>query len=275
MDINNEILYRLSKYLNDYATSISKEQIESITSIGVSENEAYKLLLASYLNIEDRKIIDIYFKNLKSLDEKEYIDNPYYKDIIVKNKKYKSWEIKKSKYKPYELFVYDDFVYENNFVIPCIGYFNKSFYYLAVYDNDRLWMSITPNEINTMKEPINNASGNVITFGLGLGYYAYMVSNKENVNSVTIIEKDENVINLFKNVILPKFKNKDKIKIINIDAYEYLEKMDESLYDYCFVDIYHDASDGLETYKRFKPYEEKYKSITFNYWIYKTIKYYL
>ena len=66
MEINNEILYRLSKYLNDYATSISKEQIESITSIGVSENEAYKLLLASYLNIEDRKIIDIYFKNLKS-----------------------------------------------------------------------------------------------------------------------------------------------------------------------------------------------------------------
>ena len=57
MDINNEILYRLSKYLNDYATSISKEQIESITSIGVSENEAYKLLLASYLNIEDRNII--------------------------------------------------------------------------------------------------------------------------------------------------------------------------------------------------------------------------
>ena len=59
-------------------------------------------------------------------------------------------------------------------------------------------MLITPNEIETMKKSISEATGNVLTYGLGLGYYAYMVSMKENVESVTIVEKDKEIIDLFK-----------------------------------------------------------------------------
>ena len=40
-------------------------------------------------------------------------------------------------------------------------------------------MTITPDEIETMKEAVDQAFGNVLTFGLGLGYYAYMVSEKD------------------------------------------------------------------------------------------------
>jgi hypothetical protein len=125
-------------------------------------------------------------------------------------------------------------------------------------------MLITPHEINTMKEAVEKAHGKVITFGLGLGYYAYMCSIKENVESVTIIEKDKKTIELFKEFILPQFKNKEKIIIINDDAIKYCEnKID---YDYGFVDIYKDEQDGLVLY--IKMYQNLVKQdFKVDYWI--------
>lgn len=276
MEYNNLILNALSIYLNEYECSITPSQIKKVMECGVDELFAYKLLLSNYLAIENQEIIDMYFdKMVHKLEVKDYIRNPYYENIPFNNKKIDSWQIKKGKYKPYELFVFDDFKYENDLVIPQVGYFNEPFYYLAVYDNNRLWMSITPNEINTMKEPINKAKGNVLTFGLGLGYFAYMCSLKDDVKSVTIVEKDERVIKLFKDNILPYFVSIEKINIIKEDAYVYLSKMNDDMYDYVFVDIYHDAGDGKEVYLKMNQYRNRFKKTIFEYWIYNTIKHYL
>ncbi len=276
MEYNNLILNALSIYLNEYECSITPSQIKKVMECGVDELFAYKLLLSNYLAIENQDIIDMYFdKMIHKLEVKDYIRNPYYENIPFNNKKIDSWQIKKGKYKPYELFVFDDFKYENDLVIPQVGYFSEPFYYLAVYDNNRLWMSITPNEINTMKEPINKAKGSVLTFGLGLGYFAYMCSLKDDVKSVTIIEKDERVIKLFKEYILPYFANIEKINIIKEDAYVYLSKMNDDMYDYVFVDIYHDAGDGKEVYLKMNQYRNRFKKTIFEYWIYNTIKHYL
>lgn len=276
MEYNNLILNALSIYLNEYECSITPSQIKKVMECGVDELFAYKLLLSNYLAIENQDIIDMYFdKMVHKLEVKDYIRNPYYENIPFNNKKIDSWQIKKGKYKPYELFVFDDFKYENDLVIPQVGYFSEPFYYLAVYDNNRLWMSITPNEINTMKQPINKAKGNVLTFGLGLGYFAYMCSLKDDVKSVTIVEKDERVIKLFKDNILPYFANIEKINIIKEDAYVYLSKMNDDMYDYVFVDIYHDAGDGKEVYLKMNQYRNRFKKTIFEYWIYNTIKHYL
>lgn len=276
MEYNNLILNALSIYLNEYECSITPSQIKKVMECGVDELFAYKLLLSNYLAIENQDVIDMYFdKMVHKLEVKDYIRNPYYENIPFNNKKIDSWQIKKGKYKPYELFVFDDFKYENDLVIPQVGYFNEPFYYLAVYDNNRLWMSITPNEINTMKEPINKAKGNVLTFGLGLGYFAYMCSLKDDVKSVTIVEKDERVIKLFKDNILPYFASIEKINIIKEDAYVYLSKMNDDMYDYVFVDIYHDAGDGKEVYLKMNQYRNRFKKTIFEYWIYNTIKHYL
>lgn len=276
MEYNNLILNALSIYLNEYECSITPSQIKNVMECGVDELFAYKLLLSNYLAIENQDIIDMYFdKMVHKLEVKDYIRNPYYENIPFNNKKIDSWQIKKGKYKPYELFVFDDFKYENDLVIPQVGYFNEPYYYLAVYDNNRLWMSITPNEINTMKQPINNAKGNVLTFGLGLGYFAYMCSLKDDVKSVTIVEKDERVIKLFKDNILPYFISIEKINIIKEDAYVYLSKMNDDMYDYVFVDIYHDAGDGKEVYLKMNQYRNRFKKTIFEYWIYNTIKHYL
>lgn len=276
MEYNNLILNALGIYLNEYECSITPSQIKKVMECGVDELFAYKLLLSNYLAIENQDIIDMYFdKMVHKLEVKDYIRNPYYENIPFNNKKIDSWQIKKGKYKPYELFVFDDFKYENDLVIPQVGYFNEPFYYLAVYDNNRLWMSITPNEINTMKQPINKAKGNVLTFGLGLGYFAYMCSLKDDVKSVTIVEKDERVIKLFKEYILPYFVSIEKINIIKEDAYAYLSKMNDDMYDYVFVDIYHDAGDGKEVYLKMNQYRNRFKKTIFEYWIYNTIKHYI
>lgn len=99
-----------------------------------------------------------------------------------------------------------------------------------------------------------------------------MVSLKEEVESVTIIERDQNVIKLFNEYILPQFEYKDKIKIINIDAFKYMNKVNE--YDYLFIDLWRDVSDGLDLYLKFKKYEDKI-NIKVDYWIEKSILSYL
>ena len=122
-----------------------------------------------------------------------------------------------------------------------------------------------------MKKSISEATGNVLTYGLGLGYYAYMVSMKDNVESVTIVEKDKGIIDLFTRYILPQFKNKSKIKIINDDAFNYFKK--DIYYDYVFVDIWHDPSDGIDLYLKFKNLEKD--NIKYSYWIEDTLKCYI
>lgn len=274
---NALILQLLSKYLNEDECAITKDKIDELKKLGLTTNEAYKNLLIAFLGVENKEFVDEYFTSLLTcLDEEEYHNNPYYKLIKFNNISLGKWDLKQSKYKAYELFVKDDFMYDGDKIIPQLGYFENEFDFPAVYENDVLWMSVTPNEINTMKEPINHAYGNVLTFGLGLGYFAYMTSLKDEVKSVTIIEKDKSVIELFNTHILPRFEFKDKIKIIRADAYSFLKNnLKDGDYDYCFVDIYHDAGDGRNVYFKFKEYESNFKNITFEYWIYNTIKYYL
>ena len=130
-------------------------------------------------------------------------------------------------------------------------------------------MLITPHEINTMKDAINYAYGDVVTFGLGLGYFAYMCSIKENVTSVTIVEKDENIINLFKKHILPQFEHKEKIKIVHEDAIEYCDKYFN--HNYAFVDLWRDTNDGLELYLKIKKLSRVHLTTKFDYWIEKSM----
>ena len=129
-------------------------------------------------------------------------------------------------------------------------------------------MTLTPVDLDTCTEAIEAAHGKVVTFGLGLGYYAYMVSEKEIVESITVVEKSAEVIELFKKHILPQFPNKDKVKIVESDAFEYAEKqMPAENFDLAFVDTWRDASDGAPMYEKMKALEHLSKNTKFLYWI--------
>lgn len=214
---------------------------------------------------------DYNFKNnLIELDVNQYSNNPYNKNIKLNDVTYKNYKFENKCYKAYEGFLIDDVYIDYLSEHTKIGYFNSNYNYISLSVDDNIWMLITPHEINTMKNYVDKAYGNVITFGLGLGYYAYMCSLKDEVKTVTIIEKDEKIIELFNKFILPLFENKDKIKIINCDALNYLKEKDFN-YDYGFIDLYRDVNDGIKLYIDTYKLSLNHPNTTFDFWIEKSM----
>lgn len=269
---NKIVFERLSIYLNNYSDYITQSMVKAfIKDVNTSEEKAVIYILASILHFDSYITNNYLINSVKHLDKSVYENNPYYKNIKLNNIKNAKWEVKYTCYNPYEIFVYNDIKDKDGMMIPSLGFFNEKYYYPVIYENKREWMMITPNEIETMKKPIENSFGNVLTYGLGLGYFAYMASIKENVKTITIVEKEKDVIKLFNKYILPFFNNKEKIKIVNEDAFTYAKK--SIYYDYVFVDIWHDPTDGVELYKKFKRIEKD--NIKYDYWIEETLKFYL
>lgn len=281
---NYKVFALLSNYLNNASDFINKEEIGEIVKCGVSYEYAFAVILAATFgldivnNVDDKDLFNKYFNNMvHKLDANEYYDNLYYKNIKIPTIRMGNSELKYEKYKPFEGFVCNDIIQtEEGRQIPQIGFFETEFMFPVVLENNRLWMSITPNEIETMNEAVGKGFGNILTFGLGLGYYAYMTSQKDNVESITVVESNEDVIDLFNKYVLPQFTNAQKIKIIEADAFEYAQKnMSSGKYDFVFTDLWHDVSDGIDMYLKMKKYEEQNPDTVFTYWIEKSILCYL
>lgn len=281
---NYKVFALLSNYLNNAPDFIDKEEIDEIAKNSVSYEYAFSVILAAGFgldildNADDKNLFYNYFnKMFHKLDTTVYYNNPYYKNIRIPTIKIGGSELKYETYKPFEGFVCNDIIQtEKGRQLPQIGFFDREFRFPAILENGRIWMTITPNEIETMKQAVEAASGNVLAFGLGLGYYPYMVTEKNNVESITVVESNDDVINLFNEHILPQFKNGWKIKIIKADAFEYAEKhMADGNFDFVFTDLWHDVSDGIDMYLKMKEYESLSPDTVFCYWIEKSILCYL
>ncbi len=272
--------YRLmnicKEYLERYPTLLNKELVEELMTEGeLTREQAIEALLTTVFSLdyedeEDRYIIrHLLPRAVRVLDTKKYTENEYYRLIAPRTCKINDWEIRWESYPAYRAFIASDIItLPDMSEIAPLGFFTEDFYFPAVLEGGNEWMTLTPIDVDTVWEAIDEARGNVITFGLGLGYYTYMVSRKENVKSVTVIEKNPDVIKLFTDVILPRFSNKDKVRIINADAFLYAENvMPSKQYDYAFVDTWRDASDGLPMYERMKALEHLSPNTKFSYWI--------
>ena len=265
-----------SQYLESFPEIITKEMIDTITEDGtISREEAIVALLSEIFALdfdkaEDRIIIRDYLTpSVRILDAKKYENNPYYKNIPLDDIKDGNWEIKNESYEPYRAVICHDMMLCADFVeIPPLGFFTEKFSFPAILENGNEWMTLTPIDLDTCDEAIEAAHGKVVTFGLGLGYYAYMASEKAEVESVTVVELSADVIRLFETHILPKMPNGHKIKIVNMDAFKYAEEvMPSEGFDLAFVDTWRDASDGAPMYLRMKALEQLSPSTRFMYWI--------
>ena len=273
---NNELNLSISDMLTALVGSLditSKKEIEYLAkSSNYSEKEIFMSKVADYLDFDlsfedNEEIFTKYIADIiEPLDTLRYLNNPYYqlfKDLKVKDKDY---ELVIDKYALYELFAYKDMsTFEGTFIEKnSLGYFKEEYPFLALNHKGVTWMSVTPNEIETMEASINQVKGNIVVFGLGLGYFAFMASLKEDVKHITIIENDKNVISLFNKYIYPKFPNKEKIEIKCMDALEYIKEPVKE--DYAFVDLWHDPFDGLKLFLKFKSVESK-SNCKFLYWL--------
>ena len=237
-----------------YTDVINPDEVKQYIKEGHQENQAVLNVLCDSLGLEkDDEVLEEYvLSNLKKLNPRDYIDNPYVKAIKKTGRKGK-YALKFIDYAPYQLFAFDDIKMNGYKEYSQIGYFDNKFSYLALTEGNNIWMSLNPNEIETMKPYINKARGNVLVLGLGMGYVPFMLSLKNCIKSITIIERDQEIINLFNELIYPSFPNKEKIRIVKGDAVECARKAQkEATHDYVFADLWHDPEDGLPLFVSLK-----------------------
>ena len=284
---NARILRQLSLYLNLMPDAIDGTMVDSI-AFGCEKEQreyAYATLLATYCGFdivdskEDKAFFREKFTRMCHIQDKEEFENdPYYRNIkFPDNAENENWQFRIQTFKPYEAFLATESVLDKEGrLFPQIGFFEEEFPYPAVLQDGREWMTVTPHEIRTTMPAVKKSFGNVLTYGLGLGYFPYMAHMKKEVESVTIVEKDEKVIELFTRYILPQFPDKDKIKVICADAFEFAgNETSETFYDFIFADTWHDPSDGVEMYEKFKNAEQYSPNSKYMYWIEDTLKYYM
>lgn len=137
------------------------------------------------------------------------------------------------------------------------GSFN---YYELIYGNERI-MSNDGTEMFEHYVPFLRAKGNVLVGGLGLGFITNLFADKDNVESITIIEISQDVINIC------GFSN-EKVKIIKADFYSFIRENNLLDYDYIYIDTY---TSGSGIYPELiiptrKYLLENYPNINFDFW---------
>lgn len=227
-EANNNAAWSMSEFINETPCAITERLMKEADPSGeLPEEILYAAFMAGFCGIsEDNTTINEYFHDaVHCLETREYRDNPYLENIKFPDTATRHWKFTHYSYRPYEAFICNDIDIDKNLrEVPQIGFFRERFAYPAVEQDGREWMAVKPSEIETMREPIEEATGKVVTFGLGLGYFAYMVSEKPDVTSLDIVERSEEAIALFERHILPQFPNKEKIRIIRSDAFGFLSE---------------------------------------------------
>ncbi|MCQ2742798.1 MAG: hypothetical protein MJ239_05840 [Bacilli bacterium] len=226
-----------------------EEYLETVLAMSEENNDASEFF-NYYLSlpIKEKRKVEL---GARRLQPESYRNNPYFKLLSSLKGRKGNISYEMDHYEPNEKFLYKEIEsspLEAYREINPYGFFPSRFDYPAIKENGTTWMSLIPHEMHTMEQGINEARGNVLTLGLGLGYYAYMVALKKEVSRVDVVEKDKNVIALFKENILPKIPFKNKINIIEGDAFEALEKEKVKPHDYVYFDIYHTEEDALPLY---------------------------
>lgn len=284
VEIQNDRFMRLmSYYLNDFDTIVKLEDVKEVANIGVDDATAFCYVLSAFLGIDarkkDRKFFNDYFlQSIKALDVNDYYSDEYYKTVTFNDESLGDVVLTYKTYAPCQGFVRDDYkFFDDGKVLPLIGFFKTEYRYPAILQNGVEWMTLLPNEINSQKKYIKKARGKVLTYGLGLGYYVFHAAIKPDVESVTVVDVNKNVIDVFCERILPGFpeRAKKKIKIVRADAFKFAENLKDGDYDYIYADIWRDCGDGRDLYLKFKDSEKFCPSAEFGYWIEDSIKYYL
>lgn len=129
----------------------------------------------------------------------------------------------------------------------CDDYLNKNYrvggMHVPILQLDgRTWMSLTPMEVQSNYLGWHLAMGVVGIAGLGLGYAALKAAEKEEVESVTVFENDQRVIDMFRRLHGERHAEAmEKITIVKDDARRVMYdrgKLFSYEFDFFYSDIY-------------------------------------
>ncbi len=252
---NTRLAQLYSLYMNLSPRALDAELIEPLAKdCGISRAEAFANCLAAYFDLDAAGADRLFFRHwlLPSIEEQSptlYTDDAYFKNIKIPADVRGKWAFKEEFLAPFEPFVCRDFkVLPDGRMLPQIAFFTEKYPFPAVLENGREWMTLQPNEMVTTWPAIAKARGRVLTFGMGLGYFTYHAAQKPEVESVTVVDISGEVLDLFRTHILPQIPHKEKIHLVQKDAYAFAEEDMEGNFDFVFADIWHDAGDGREPY---------------------------
>lgn len=103
---------------------------------------------------------------------------------------------------------------------------------------EEVLMTDSEMELLSNKHFIDNAKGDILILGLGLGMIVFPLLEDNSINSITIIEKDQEIIDF----VGEKINNLDvskKVKIVCDDAFNYFKNtQDYGMYDYIYIDFW-------------------------------------
>lgn len=201
--------------------------------------------------IKTLKKYDIPYDGLKYATER-LTENPYYKNIKLENVKtetvwYENAVIKKRTlmsmnfHKPLGKYL---------FHYHPLGYFDRDVNMPVLKEKNKVWMSPAISEIESMNDGYEKGNGKCLTLGLGIGVLPYLWLLKDTVESVTIVEVNKDVIDLFEKYIRPQFPSQKELNIIHGDAFEYYNEEFLNQFDYVYVDFWESTEDGLDFYTR-------------------------
>lgn len=112
------------------------------------------------------------------------------------------------------------------------GRFDNEFNAIVLMEDNDIWMSDIPLEQESIRNPVRFARGKVLTAGLGLGMFPMFIRDKEDLESVDIVELTQEVIELVgAQIRYPKF------RFINDDIHHYLATTNRK-YDFVYIDVW-------------------------------------
>jgi hypothetical protein len=106
--------------------------------------------------------------------------------------------------------------------------------YLLMRDN-RVWMSLSPVEIESLAPHVAHMRGHVVIAGLGMGLALYNALLRPAVRQITVLELDSEVIALFAAIMRPDMAGSGRFSIEQVDARDW--RTTESV-DFLYADIW-------------------------------------
>jgi len=240
LDIAMKNLMRSMVDVNDYIKAILNYNEMVLT---VKKEKELVEILKKYNVPHDRLKYD-----LRILTE-----NPYYRDIKFDSVdsdtvKYENITIKKRTlmsmdfHKPMGKYLFHNHP---------MGYFEEDINLPVLMQGEKVWMSPAISEMESMSDGIDKGHGKCLAMGLGIGFLPYLWLLKDGVKSVTVVEFNQDIIDLFNKYIRPQFKIDKNLEIIHGDAFDFYNKDYLNQFDYVYVDIWESSEDGLELFTKF------------------------
>jgi spermidine synthase len=134
-------------------------------------------------------------------------------------------------------------------------YSGKDYYHIIRYNNKTL-MSNDPFEVMTNQIFFEKSKGDILIFGLGLGWIIFPILDRDDIKSITVVEKNTEIIE-FVGDILSKKDVKNKLNIIEGDVYDYYNHLDKK-FDFIYFDTYDTPDLSITDIDKLNPLYQKF-----------------